>query len=656
MIAGIFIRDYKNYSGTTFVPVAGKELERLAIFAGINGVGKSAILESLDCFFNQSNWNLRKGAKREDAMIAPIFVIPKHSDFPATQDVILCSKLWSSFPEDATSLARVPALKEVLELRKRINTDDNWFFSVAINPYKEHKNPFLQISTIWKLLEKALVPADDNEFKKNDDGEAIGLPWNNENVIKHLRNYYDYAYLPVELKAQEMTMLQAVELQRIMGKKTNDELYSILTAGHDNILDAINEKLDEFIKGLNGEVEKVNDQYKYKTKQGVSERLKAEDIISLIFGEYLEKRTLKKGTTEISELSSGEQRIALMDVLYAFLASPNASGRHVIIGIDEPEASMHTSICYEQFNRAFALSNTYGHQTLLTTHWYGFLPLSQSGLMHHLEDEGRGQSVKTLSLMDATRNKGQLPGDLELKSYFDLTSSILSFSRVNKVGWVFCEGADDAIYLREFLKIKLPDQKINVVSLGGAGNVIKLYKYLYLPITDKDEADGIKAKILFLYDTDRIRVPVESVDSEIRKCLYLRRLQMASGGDVSLIRATAPGGQYHQTETEDCLVASRYYMAVNAYLSKYHKTLNAEFNQYFELNEKAIYANVSNISSANSFIKLKDVRGQQLYETIYKVIMEDHIAKREISKIYCDGITAADVPDWVDQLVEIIKI
>ena len=60
-----------------FIPLCNSVEEKLSIFIGDNGVGKSSILESLDTFFNGRNWNVTLGQKKDEAFIAPVFLLKK---------------------------------------------------------------------------------------------------------------------------------------------------------------------------------------------------------------------------------------------------------------------------------------------------------------------------------------------------------------------------------------------------------------------------------------------------------------------------------------------------------------------------------------------------------------------------------------------------
>ena len=85
MIAGLFITYFKTYSKINFIKLSDEH--NLCGILGKNGVGKSSILEALDCFFDRDKeWNLHFNAKKKgttgregaaNPYILPIFIIDK---------------------------------------------------------------------------------------------------------------------------------------------------------------------------------------------------------------------------------------------------------------------------------------------------------------------------------------------------------------------------------------------------------------------------------------------------------------------------------------------------------------------------------------------------------------------------------------------------
>ncbi|MDO5090335.1 MAG: hypothetical protein Q4D61_02205 [Cardiobacteriaceae bacterium] len=64
MIVGVFLQHFKIYHGVNFIPISNGS--SFCGLLGNNGVGKSSVLEALDCFFhyNQKTWNVNIIAKK----------------------------------------------------------------------------------------------------------------------------------------------------------------------------------------------------------------------------------------------------------------------------------------------------------------------------------------------------------------------------------------------------------------------------------------------------------------------------------------------------------------------------------------------------------------------------------------------------------------
>ena len=229
---------------------------------------------------------------------------------------------------------------------------------------------------------------------------------------------------------------------------------------------------------------------------------------------------------KISELSSGEKRQALINIVYAFLKRESEREKYVVIGIDEPENSLHTSLCYDQFERLKEISKN--NQVLITTHWYGFLPIISEGYSHFLCQEKSKISFSTYDLYEyrpqVNRNiRERIPINFYLKSTNDLVQAIYySIIKEHPYNWIICEGISEKIYFEYFFKKEILDNKLRILPMGGQSKVINIFKYLEVPINNelKDKNYG---KIYCIIDTDNERcsfVPA-NVNSNV---LFLKRL------------------------------------------------------------------------------------------------------------------------------------
>ena len=94
----------------------------------------------------------------------------------------------------------------------------------------------------------------------------------------------------------------------------------------------------------------------YRTSTDRQQNLRKSDIHKLIIDSFFNIRKLHKKVSdssnfvEISSLSSGEKQKAIIDVAKGLLENHRADGTNLIIGIDEPESSLHISACFEQFD------------------------------------------------------------------------------------------------------------------------------------------------------------------------------------------------------------------------------------------------------------------------------------------------------------------
>ena len=245
-------------------------------------------------------------------------------------------------------------------------------------------------------------------------------------------------------------------------------------------------------------------------------------------------------------------------------------------------------------------------------------------------------NIKSFSLYNLLEDRRRYPDDIEMKSMFDLASSLISYMRRNEQKkWIFCEGSDDKLYLQTMLKTY---KDIHIVPLGGCTNVVKLYRILVGFITEKTEKahpDG-----LFLIDTDKERLSVDNIVmySSQKPPILLRRLQIVDE-NINLLDPLK-GGTYQQTEIEDCLNSEIYYKAVSQAITQFgDKSLNTIFNHYEFVKD----APISAIRGDNSCIRAIDPKYIAKKQQIIDFVENDQNKKR-IAVIYaslCNGKTAS---------------
>src|SRR5690606_7567229 len=208
----------------------------------------------------------------------------------------------------------------------------------------------------------------------------------------------------------------------------------------------INKSLNDFLSTLSIELEG----YSFRTPTDRQQNLKKNDIYKLIIEAFFTIRKLHKKQgdhwLEISNLSSGEKQKALIEVTHNLIKNHRENSEDVIIAVDEPESSLHMSACFDHFLKMLEISK-FTHQFLFTTHWYGFLPIIDSGcvtaitrdLSNHRFDLLNLENYRELVKQQIRKSEGKLPFDIRLKSVNDFIQSIVtSILQFEPFNWLIC--------------------------------------------------------------------------------------------------------------------------------------------------------------------------------------------------------------------------
>lgn len=565
MIAAVMMRHYKNYGNVRFVPLMNNTEHMFSVYIGNNGVGKSAILEAIDLVLNnQRSWNVTLGQKKTEAFICPLFLIPK-KDIPSSKKTdieIVSSYFWNIEQENAAQAA-----SEFIEYKNGLKKYEKTHYLVLVGISNDEPGAYFS-SSFDSGVRKLLGDGKEEQSKR-------------ANEVKELVcNQYTYMYIPVEESPSELLRLQNITMQKLLNINIQKEIEEILSQKQENgsIVNQINKNLDVFINEVNKIISDIDPDYGFAASVGSKKNLTPKDVREKIIEAFFPLRSLKKGMRRVDLLSSGEQRRAVIDVAYSTLIAnkDRKTEKSIILAIDEPETSMHISNCFNQFLRLEKLSQK-GVQVVLTTHWYGYLPLAQHGMMHYLESTDGQTQITSFNLYNLLEDRRRYPDDVELKSMFDLASSLITYMRRgSKTKWIFCEGSDDKIYLETMLE---KYRGVHIIPLGGCGNVVKLYQMFVGFMSEKSEEASDDA--LFLIDTDEqlvhVREPFKY--SSGKTSVSLRRLQIVNGV-INLLDPTGPGA-YSQTEMEDCLNPQLYYEAVSEAISNTKdRSLKITFRKY----------------------------------------------------------------------------
>ena len=371
-----------------------------------------------------------------------------------------------------------------------------------------------------------------------------------------------------------------------MDKNIQREIEKAITS---KTVSQINKDLDKFVK----EIEEVLEIYHYKGH--FKNNLTMPDLVSKIIEAYFSIKVLNKKVENsksipVTELSSGEKRKALIDVAYSFLRRNNDRESNIILAIDEPEASLHISNCYEQFDMLLRISKD-NHQIIVSTHWYGFLPIITNGSATAITKNFKNEvSFKFLNLYNYRENifhsrrqhKGPLPIDYNIKSYNDLVQSIIiSIMQDNPYYWIVCEGQSEKIYFDYYFQDEIENKNLRILPAGGSKEVKKIYSYLTTPIKDPDYK--VSGKVYCLIDTDKERIEISEYTNN--KNLLFERLVLRK--DESILVEVNNVLMNPPTEIEDCLNPIIFYHTLQEFNENYQLVKDLFSKKELEFDEKS---------------------------------------------------------------------
>ncbi len=646
MIIGVILRNFKNFRNQHYIPLTVNN--RSSWLIGENGVGKSSILQALDIVLNKTDINRldinndarSQGYDTREPFIVPIYLIRKSrlKSNTALYKVleIISDITWQLESDDFNTLQRVLAEKFVAHrsiLESQYSSDD--YLLIPLGIIKDNANdtprPYMSIFESiedYRSQIDELIPENSSATLKKYFFQ-ITLP----KLLTTIKDAYNYIYLPAEITTSEYSRIESDLLQSLLGENLQQKISKIIKKKD---IAEINTYLNKFINQL---TIKLEGRYQFKKPTQRQNNFTQRHMISKIIESYFSDKILhhidnSNKDTPIQNLSSGEKRKALLDLASNFLKhNPQKAQHSTILAIDEPELSLHATSCFNQFEKIKKISEL-GIQTICTTHWYGFLPVTGSGTAIYISPSQA--YIKSLNLENykdelkelTKESRGSYLDVLEMKSNHDLAQSIVySITSGNNYKWILCEGKTDRKYISSHLETEDVD-KLIVLSVGGSPTVKKIYNLLVMALEDRKET--ISGKALFLLDTDQKYSLFHASDSipsiKIRRLLLNKELT-----SINLVKVT-DDGVYPPTEIEQALDADFYVEALKALFNKGEPALS------FMKNPKLLHSSVSggvlnlNVKEQQSLINYFELpsKKNELCKTYIKILEDSQEIKTPV--------------------------
>jgi predicted ATPase len=647
MIIGLFLRYYKTYSAINYIPISNGQFFNGIV--GNNGIGKSSVLESLDCLFNGSDFNfntsvLKSGKDITLPHIVPIFLIKKDSGIINSANLYL-AQIYSDYVWEINESDVLSQNKEHLEIifkqiaiLKRDNLKDDYFLlPIGIEHNRKIDLSIFNTKKLGELLLGDLLIEDfDKSLQKIqlEVLEEIFTP-----LLNDIINHYEYIYIPNDIDHTTFTNLENKHIQALMGETLIDVIEKCVPREE---ISKINSNLNDFLK----ELEKVLIEYSFRTSTNRQLMIRKANVYNLIIEDFFKTRKLHKKAPntphwlEVNLLSSGEKQKAIIDVTQHFLKKYRSKSNNIILAIDEPESSLHMSACYEQFNTLFQISEMCS-QLLFSTHWYGFIPTISNGNVCVITKDDKNKHCFDLVSVsnyreeikqDIDSSKGNLPFDIRLKSLNDFIQSIITSILSNEpYNWLICEGSSEKKYFETYFKEEIANKKLRIIPVGGAPQIKKIYQNLL--VTYDDFKKDVKGKVILLMDTDTKLVEFETKNNDHNnlKCFRIVNYQ-----NKTILVDVNKTPKTPKTEIEDALCGKTFFEALKMFSAdeevlKFIQTINEE-----EVTEESVYYSLD-ISSKKE-------------QALSKIFKKDNF-KFEFSENYCKKIESDHtIPEWIIEL------
>lgn len=582
MIAGLVLRNFKIYKNINYTPLSNGD--SLTGLIGVNGIGKSSILEALDCYFNYKPWNFNINLANRDndaSYIVPIFIIEKKEiDFELIEIAEKYSDvIWEVLqtPHITPSIINtnykdfIEQIKVTISYFRKVSKDTHFILPLGVDSNGNASNSIFRGDFI--LDKFTTLDSLSDEMNSDDKYSHIAgtyiLP-----LLTWAKEYYDYIYIPKDIEPQGFVQFETNEIQILLGENLEKIISKHISKAQIN---AISHGLKDFINSVSESIPG----YKYKYASSYQPNLKHATIYNLIAKEFFSVRELHKESEDgkdllMKYLSSGEKQQAVLSLIFYIVFNYREDSSKLIIAIDEPESSLHISACYDQFDRIYELSRKC-KQVLFSSHWYGFIPAINSGAIINISNSENKYSHllfdiskyrEEIKIQDAEYKKANhrgLPMDIMLKSSNDFIQSILSsIIKENPYNWLICEGSSELIYFNYYLNDEISNKNLRIVPVGGAKEIRKIYNYLAVSIEELKA--NIKGSVILIMDTDE-----QLLEFETKRIPHLNCFRIVNNSgkkETELIDINA-NPKSPKTELEDILNGQIFYETLKTFKNEY---------------------------------------------------------------------------------------
>ncbi|MDI5986426.1 AAA family ATPase [Halomonas sp. M4R5S39] len=553
MILTVQLKNYKIFHKNFLIQLSDPD-KRFSSIIGKNGVGKSSVLEALDTLFNGRDWAFNSRYMKNSSYISCCAVIEREV---FSRSIVAVAVSVDNFLKDFSGsfIEQRSTTNEVLSkfrhFLEKVATDKLLsLFGKNCDP-KSNKKHYYAGDVIHGLL---------IDYLSSDlSVDACVAEEMYQKYCAECMSHFRFTYIPVEDAIPELLRIEQRLMKKILPTDIVSGIIRILDDKRITVhtrkrgrnpkkspVQLINDDLNRLSRDINNTVKLVDEKYGFKSVSG-TKNLTSRDLTNAIIETFFSARSFVKEGLPVTSLSSGEKRMALVDIVFSFLRQAD-DGKFNVMAIDEPENSLHISSGFEQFRKMAEITESVGCQVVCTSHWYGFIPIVSSGCVSHIEN-GKCDFFATEEFVPGSH---KVPTEVLLRSGYELASSIIQSIRSEPVCWIVCEGLTDRRYLSRVFPEK---EGFRVVAASNDISVINIYRQLSISLKSVNKK-AFPGRVVCLIDTDpdtSNKVAEANGFTEVDGVLYFRRINYIN---ESLRFSDLSCNDYSKCSIEDTLSPS----------------------------------------------------------------------------------------------------
>ena len=572
MIIGVKI-GFKCLRGE-YIPLTNANGTNFCGLIGLNGVGKSAVLEALSGYFNKNyiGNNIRIVYMFElENFIQRVMLSDKEIEFVNEyyEREQFFFDNYSFYDYDYENYDDL-IWKSIKKQCSGWNLKNKLIFATStvihtVNHFFDLRGTRIQWS---QAMKNELFWKDYDQYNSKERW----FRYMTDTLSKKIKCMTTFVYVSKNITPEQFLQIGNTTLQNLIGTELIDYIAGLLPM--DNI-NKMTDVLRNFVEKFNGRVPNYN--FKVPNKKRLP-KLNANDIYRMVYDAFF------------SKLSTGEQNQVVLDFIYKVIMNYREDNSNLIIAVDEPESSFHISERFEQFNKLYEISKK-GSQVFFASHWYGFIPAIPDGCVVNIVNVNGKRTFQPINIykykVDISRLK--MPIDISMKGNLDLVQTIISSILLDDCyNWLICEGTSDKIYLEEYLKDEVKDKKLRIIPVGGCTIVENIHNLLLLLLSNNDILDELKGKIFLLIDTDAkpketketheatLKLPKGIKDLNDKNKVWFRRLVNIKKAKKTILKKGVQKNDDFPTDIEGVLNGKVFNMVLNQFKDELSLEISGE--------------------------------------------------------------------------------